>query len=229
MVLFVSAFIISNTFNIVLGQRVRELSLLRAVGATPRQVRRSVLTESFAIGVVASVVGLGLGMAGALGIRAIFSTFAGRAAGGVVAAQSPDGDLGSRRRRRLHRDGVAGAAIKASRISPMAGLHDEYANTSRQGNVMRPIVGAVLLAAGLTLTGWALFGDFDSATPQLISLAAGGAIVFIAVAVLSPLVAGAIVGAISPTVTRIVGQHPVSSRATIRSAILGARRPRQSR
>ena len=59
-VLFVSMFIISNTFNIVLGQRVRELSLLRAVGATPQQVRWSVLTESAIIGIVASVAGLGL-------------------------------------------------------------------------------------------------------------------------------------------------------------------------
>ncbi|WP_420625030.1 ABC transporter permease [Candidatus Poriferisodalis sp.] len=204
-VLFVSAFIISNTFNIVLGQRVRELSLLRAIGATPRQVRRSVLTESFAIGIVASVVGLGLGMAGALGIRAIFSTFAeGLPAGSLPLSL-----------RTVIWAAVVGIgftvmaslvpAIKASRISPMAGLHDEYASTSRQGNVMRPVVGAVLLAAGLALTGWALFGDFDSATPQLITLAAGGAIVFIAVAVLSPLVAGAIVGAISRPLPGLLG------------------------
>ena len=196
-VLFVSAFIISNTFNIVLGQRIRELSLLRAVGATPRQIRRSVLTESLAIGVVASVVGLGLGMAGALGIRAIFSTFA---------AGLPSGSLPLSLRTVIWA-AVVGIgftvaaslvpAIKASRISPMAGLQEEYASTSREGGVMRPVVGGLLLAAGLALTGLALFGDFDSATPQLITLAAGGAIVFIAVAVLSPLVAGAIVGAIS--------------------------------
>ena len=83
-VLFVSTFIISNTFNIVLGQRVRELSLLRALGATPRQVRRSVLIESLVIGVAASVAGIGLGMLGALGLGALFDAFG---------ASLPDGPM----------------------------------------------------------------------------------------------------------------------------------------
>ena len=44
--LFVSIFIIYNTFAIVLGQRIRELALLRTVGADPRQIKRSVLGEA---------------------------------------------------------------------------------------------------------------------------------------------------------------------------------------
>ena len=54
----VSAFIINNTFSIVIGQRVRELALLRALGATGRQISRSVRLEAVAIGVVATVLGL---------------------------------------------------------------------------------------------------------------------------------------------------------------------------
>src|SRR5512142_1674665 len=46
---FVSAFIIFNTFTMLIGQRVRELALLRAVGASRRQVRRSVLVEALVI------------------------------------------------------------------------------------------------------------------------------------------------------------------------------------
>ena len=57
----VSAFIINNTFSIVLGQRVRELALLRALGATTRQVFRSVILEAVVIGVTATAVGLGVG------------------------------------------------------------------------------------------------------------------------------------------------------------------------
>ena len=48
--LVVSAFLINNTFQIVIGQRVRELALLRAIGATGKQVSRSVLFESFVVG-----------------------------------------------------------------------------------------------------------------------------------------------------------------------------------
>ena len=54
----VSAFIINNTFAIVIGQRVRELALLRALGATGRQISRSVKLEAVAIGVVATALGL---------------------------------------------------------------------------------------------------------------------------------------------------------------------------
>ena len=54
----VSAFIINNTFAIVIGQRVRELALLRALGATGRQISRSVRLEAIVIGVVATAFGL---------------------------------------------------------------------------------------------------------------------------------------------------------------------------
>ena len=54
----VSAFIINNTFSIVIGQRVRELALLRALGATGRQISRSVRLEAVVIGVVATALGL---------------------------------------------------------------------------------------------------------------------------------------------------------------------------
>ncbi len=71
--LFVSIFIIYNTFAIVLGQRTRELALLRAVGADPRQIRRSVLGEAFVVGVLASVGGIGGGILVAKLLEALFS------------------------------------------------------------------------------------------------------------------------------------------------------------
>jgi putative ABC transport system permease protein len=70
---FVSTFIISNTFNILLGQRVRELALLRALGASGSQVRFSSLLESFIVGVIASILGLGGGVLLALGLREVMS------------------------------------------------------------------------------------------------------------------------------------------------------------
>ena len=68
---FVAAFIINNTFQIIIGQRVREIGLWRAIGATPRQVSRSVVTESAIVGVVSTVIGIGLGLVLALVLRAV--------------------------------------------------------------------------------------------------------------------------------------------------------------
>ena len=70
--MFVGAFIINNTFSIIVSQRTKEMAMLRAIGASGRQVRRAVLIEAAAVGVVASAVGLlaGIGVAKALQIVA---------------------------------------------------------------------------------------------------------------------------------------------------------------
>ena len=69
--LFVGGFTIFNTFSIIVGQRTRELALLRIVGASRRQVFRSVLAEAAITGLVSSVIGLGLGVLAARGLQAL--------------------------------------------------------------------------------------------------------------------------------------------------------------
>ena len=71
----VGAFVIFNTLSITLAQRIRELATLRTLGASRRQIKRSVLTEGLAMGVFASVVGLLLGLALAKGLNALFQAF----------------------------------------------------------------------------------------------------------------------------------------------------------
>lgn len=56
--LFVCAFVIYNTFSVVIAQRQRELALMRAIGATPKQVRRSIRLEGLAVGLIGSTIGL---------------------------------------------------------------------------------------------------------------------------------------------------------------------------
>ncbi|MDN5716895.1 MAG: FtsX-like permease family protein [Janibacter sp.] len=73
--LFVGSFLIVNTFSILVAQRGRELALLRAIGASKRQVVRSVLIEAFIVGVVGATLGLLLGVLLALGIQTLFATF----------------------------------------------------------------------------------------------------------------------------------------------------------
>jgi putative ABC transport system permease protein len=71
--LFVGAFVIFNTLSITVAQRAREFATLRTLGASRRQVLRSVITESFAIGLTAAIVGLGLGVGLAKGISSLLS------------------------------------------------------------------------------------------------------------------------------------------------------------
>ena len=73
--LVVGAFLIVNTFSILVAQRSRELALLRALGASKRQVVWSVQLEAFVLGVLGATLGLGLGVLLAMGIRALFSNF----------------------------------------------------------------------------------------------------------------------------------------------------------
>ncbi|MDQ4091693.1 MAG: ABC transporter permease, partial [Actinomycetota bacterium] len=71
----VGSFIILNTFTIVVTQRTRELALLRALGASRKQVRRSVLVEAAVVGLMASVVGALIGVGLAVGLRSVVESF----------------------------------------------------------------------------------------------------------------------------------------------------------
>ena len=94
--LFVSIFIIYNTFAIVLSQRTQELGLLRTIGADPKQIRRSVLGEALVVGVLASAGGIAGGVGVARGLEELFN-----AAGGSLARLPDD-------HRRTHSDCCAG-------------------------------------------------------------------------------------------------------------------------
>ena len=82
--LFVGIFIIANTFTMLVAQRTKELALMRAVGASRRQVTRSVLIEAFVVGLIAAVAGFGLGIGVSLALQALMNS------GG---ASLPDGPL----------------------------------------------------------------------------------------------------------------------------------------
>ncbi len=71
--LFVGSFVIANSLSITIAQRTREFGTLRTLGASRRQVRRSIMVESFVIGAVASVIGLVVGLGLALLLFALFN------------------------------------------------------------------------------------------------------------------------------------------------------------
>ena len=125
--LFVGAFTIFNTFSITVGQRTRELALLRVVGASRRQVFRSVLAEAAIVGAVSSVIGIGLGVLAAFGLKELLSAF------GI---DLPSGPLVFEARTVLVSLAVGvgvtviasvGPARRAVRIPPVAALSDRQA------------------------------------------------------------------------------------------------------
>ncbi len=188
--LFVSIFIIANTFAIVTAQRVRELGLLRAVGATPRQIRVSVLAESVVIGVVASLLGIAAGALIALGLAGVIDALGfpippfelivspatviiALAVGTIVTVVS-----------------AIVPAFAASRTSPIAAITG--ASDSNRNSVGRYIVGVLVLLAGAGLLAVGLFGGGESVVEIITPLGVGAAVLFIGITLLSPLFASRI-------------------------------------
>jgi putative ABC transport system permease protein len=201
--LFVSIFIIYNTFSIVLGQRTRELALLRTVGADPAQLRRSVMLEALVIGIVASATGILAGVGVADGLRAIFA---------AIGAELPDSPTIVSTRTVLAAVVVGvgvtlvsavGPARRASRVPPVAALRDG-ATAGSVSNRLRMVLGAVLTGAGLVAGSLGLFAA--SSVPSVIILLATGAIgVFVGVTMLSPLVATPVTAAMGWPLRRVMG------------------------
>jgi putative ABC transport system permease protein len=146
----VGAFVIFNTLSITLAQRIRELATLRTLGASRRQIKRSVLTEGLVMGVFASVVGLALGLALAKGLNALFQAFGIDLpqASTVIETRTVVVALGL---------GIAVTLIaslsparRATRIAPIAALREGATLPPRLGS-RRPGIPLALLGVGLAL------------------------------------------------------------------------------
>ncbi|MFI5958616.1 FtsX-like permease family protein [Cryptosporangium sp. NPDC051539] len=150
--LLVAVLSIHNTFAILVAQRTRETALLRAVGATRRQVLAGVLVEALAVGIAASGAGIAAGYGLAAVLKAAFAAlgFAAPVDGLVfplstVAICLPVGIVAT----------VVAAltpAIRASRVAPIEALREAAAESPRISRV-RSGLGAGLALAGLVAAG----------------------------------------------------------------------------
>ena len=176
--LFVGAFVIYNTFTITVAQRTREMALLRAIGASGRQVAVSVVAESAAIGVAAAAAGAAAGIGVGWGLLKLLGSFIG------------DFDLGLSIPAGALLNGVvlgtvitvAAAYIPARRgakVNPIEALRDAAAESSRPGR-RRTQWGFVVLAAGIGATIW------SSVSGEARILAASLPLVMLAVVLLGP-------------------------------------------
>lgn len=153
----VGGFIIVNTFTILVAQRSRELALLRALGASRRQVARSMLMEAGVLAVIASTLGIGLGWLLAHGLAAAF-----RAVGLDIAGSALTLTVGA-----VGVSYAAGILVtvvaaylparRAGRVSPVAAMRAESAPEHRSLR-RRTILGAVALAVGAGLAAAGVAG-----------------------------------------------------------------------
>ncbi len=183
--LFVGMFIIYNTFSIIIAQRMREMAMLRAVGASRRQVLRAVLLESAIVGLVASAVGLAAGVGMSFALRGLL---------GAVGLEIPSGDvvITSGTVMTAFVVGVSvtllssvGPALRASRIKPIAALRDT-AIEDTTASLKRTVLGLAIAGGGAV----AFAGGIAGSGPGALQLLGVGVLLLIfGMFVLAPVIA----------------------------------------
>jgi putative ABC transport system permease protein len=218
--LVVGAFIIINTFTILVAQRTRELGLLRAMGASGGQVLASVIAEAALVGVLASAAGLvaGVAVAGVLldvveqfgfdvpetGTVLIGRTVVAAVAVGLLVT------VGS----------AIFPALRAARTAPIAAIHD-VARTTAVPLRRRALTGGLVLLAGLAILGFGVVTDAPEVLEHLVVVGVGALAAFLGTVILLATFAGPFARLIGWPVARGLGAPGVLAR---RNAMRNPRR-----
>jgi putative ABC transport system permease protein len=205
--LFVGAFVIANTLAITIAQRTREFATLRTLGASRRQVLRSVVVEALVIGILGSVVGLFLGLALAKGLQWLFvqigidlptgsTVFATRTVVVALLVGTIVTLLASIR-----------PARRATRVPPIAAVREGSVIPPSRWAKYGPVTSLVVLVIGIVMVSLGALGSGIATGPRLLLLGLGVLVLFIGVSmnaskVVRPL--AAVLGA----PTRTIGGAP---------------------
>lgn len=214
--LFVATFLISNTFTMLVSRRTRELALMRAVGATRKQVRRILLTESVLVGLIASVAGVLAGTGVAALLQALFSAADGPAAPLALLPSTVVIAL------------VVGTALpviaawvpvrRAMAIPPVAALGAaEPAAPARAGS-LRTGIGAALLFTGAATT---LYGALTTSEDARTVIGLGAALTLTGAIALIPLLSRPFTALLRPLLVRV---SPVQGELAARNTVRDPRR-----
>jgi len=182
--LFVGAFVIANSLSITIAQRTREFATLRTLGASRRQVLRSVLTESLVVGVLASIAGLVVGIFLAKGLFALFN---------AVGLSLPNNGT-VLKTRTIIVSLVVGIvvtmlaslrpALRATRVDPIAAVREGATLPPGRLARFRTAGSTVVIALGFLAIVLGLFAAHGTG-PVLGLMGAGAVLVFIGVSLLS--------------------------------------------
>ncbi len=189
--LIVGTFIIYNTFSMIVAQRLRELALLRAVGASRQQVGRSVVAEAFVIGLVGSALGLAGGVGLAFGLSAVLNAFDLGLPTGSMAVLPRTIVVGLLVGLAVTVLSAYAPARRAAKIPPVEAMREEFASAGDSLRV-RTLVGVVLAVAGgvLVYVGAQSTGGNAALTVGIGALALILAVLLAAPALSRPVVAG---------------------------------------
>ncbi|MFC9795979.1 ABC transporter permease [Streptomyces sp. NPDC127584] len=216
--LFVGVFLISNTFTMLVAQRTKELALMRAVGASRRQITRSVLAEAGLVGLLASAVGYVLGIGLAVGLRSGMNAFD---------LKVPDGPLvlGATPAVAAFAVGVLITTLaawlpgrRAAKIPPVAAMNSVHASASTKSLVVRNSIGAAFTALGVVLI---VLGAGQGGDNGRLLIAGGAFLTLIGVIVLIPFLSRPVIALIRPL---FVGVFGVSGKLAGLNAVRNPRR-----
>lgn len=217
--LIVAAFVIANTFRILVAQRTRELALLRTVGATRRQVLRGVLAESAAVGLAGSLAGVAAGALTALAVGSLLdATLVLTVTGTTVAWSLAIGVLMT-----------VGSALlparSATRVSPLAALQAVPDGAdSRTAGRARIVLGVLAMVAGALLQVAGAAAGTSGGGMGLVAVVFGAAVCFLGLLILGPKVVPPLVRVLGGVAARLSG----GSRSTADLATANAvRNPRR--
>jgi putative ABC transport system permease protein len=203
--LFVGSFVIANSLSITITQRTRELATLRTLGATRRQVRRSIFIEALVMGTLASIVGIGVGLGLGVGLFKLFD---------AVGFTLPNDGLV------LHTRTVVVAllvgiivtilaslrpAFRATRVQPIAAVREGAELPPGRFHKYRAVGSALLTALGFALLLYGLFGHNLGTKQILLYMGLGTLLVFLGVSLLSARFARPLAWALGAPASRFGG------------------------
>jgi putative ABC transport system permease protein len=200
--LVVGAFIILNTFAITVAQRNRENGLLRALGASRRQVLGSVLIEAVVVGLIAALIGLAAGVAVAAGLKALLSAFGLTLPSGGLVVKSSTVVVSLLLGVGVTVVAAISPARKAAKVPPVAAMQEATVGSTGYGSKQRVVVGIAILAIGVAALFTGLFGHVSNA---FLVVGLGVLLVFLGVSVLGRTIALPLSRAIGAPLPRIKG------------------------
>jgi putative ABC transport system permease protein len=216
--LFVGIFLISNTFTMLVAQRTKEIALMRAVGASRKQITRSVLAEAAVVGLVASVIGFVLGIGLAVGLRSGMAAFE---------MKVPDGPLILSATPVLAAIGV-GVLIttfaawlpgrRAAKIPPVAAMSSVHAVATTKSLVVRNSIGTAITGLGAAAI---VAGASTGGSDGRMYIGAGAFFALIGVIILIPLLSRPVIALVRPL---LVGPFGVSGKLAGQNAVRNPRR-----
>ncbi|MEU5167429.1 ABC transporter permease [Streptomyces mutomycini] len=216
--LFVGVFLIANTFTMLIAQRTKELALMRAVGASRRQVKRAILLEAAVVGLIASIIGFLLGVGLAAGLRSAMGMLGGKIPAGPLVV-SPTAVASAFAVGVLITVFAAWLpARRAAKIPPVAAMSSVHAVATTKSLVVRNSIGGVITLLGsAAVVAGAAQGDENGRWV----IGGGAFLALTGVIVLIPLLSRPVIALVRPLLRRLFG---VSGKLAAQNAVRNPRR-----